>query len=63
MIFEQTITIPVDRHLSLDLPETVPSGNACLTLTSQMPVTMLMSEASLAKDWNSPEEDLAWANL
>jgi len=30
---------------------------------SQMPETMLLSESVLAKDWNTPEEDEAWANL
>jgi hypothetical protein len=25
--------------------------------------TMLLSEASLAKDWDTPEEDAAWAGL
>ena len=30
---------------------------------SQMPETMLMSEAVLEKDWNTPEEDEAWVNL
>jgi len=30
---------------------------------SQMPETMLLSEASLAKDWNTLEEDEAWAAL
>jgi len=30
---------------------------------SQIPETMLMSEASLAKDWNTKEEDEAWATL
>lgn len=25
--------------------------------------TMIASEAILAKDWNTPEEDAAWANL
>ena len=29
----------------------------------QIPETMLLSEASLAKDWNTPEEDSAWADL
>ena len=24
---------------------------------------LLLSESSLAKDWNTPEEDAAWANL
>ncbi|GHU81521.1 hypothetical protein FACS1894191_8460 [Clostridia bacterium] len=28
-----------------------------------IPETMLMSEGALARDWNSPEEDAAWANL
>jgi hypothetical protein len=30
---------------------------------SQIPETMLLSEASLSKDWDTPEEDEAWANL
>jgi len=30
---------------------------------SQIPETMLMSEAALSKDWNTPEEDEAWASL
>ena len=27
------------------------------------PETMLLSEAALAKDWDTPEEDEAWAAL
>jgi len=30
---------------------------------SQIPETMLLSETVLSKDWNTPEEDEAWANL
>ena len=30
---------------------------------SQIAETMLLSEASLAKEWNTPEEDEAWASL
>ena len=30
---------------------------------SVIPETMLMSEAALSKDWDTPEEDEAWANL
>jgi len=30
---------------------------------SQIPETMLMSESSLAIEWNTPEEDEAWAAL
>ena len=29
----------------------------------QIPETMLMSETALSKDWDTPEEDEAWANL
>ena len=29
----------------------------------QIPETMLLSEAALAKDWDTPEEDEAWAGL
>ena len=28
-----------------------------------IPETMLMSEDALARDWDSPEEDAAWASL
>jgi hypothetical protein len=28
-----------------------------------VPETMLLSESSLARDWNTPEEDEAWASL
>jgi len=30
---------------------------------SQVSETMLLSEASLSKDWDTPEEDKAWAGL
>jgi len=29
----------------------------------QIPETMLLSEAVLSKEWNTPEEDKAWENL
>jgi hypothetical protein len=29
----------------------------------KIPEPMFLSESALAKDWNSPEEDAAWANL
>ncbi len=28
-----------------------------------IPATMLLSERALAKEWDTPEEDAAWANL
>ena len=30
---------------------------------SQIPETMLLSETSLSKEWDTPEEDEAWAGL
>jgi hypothetical protein len=30
---------------------------------SQIPETMLLSEMSLSKDWETPDEDEAWASL
>jgi len=30
---------------------------------SQIPETMLLCEAALSKDWDTPEEDEAWATL
>jgi hypothetical protein len=30
---------------------------------SQIPETMLLSETALLKDWDTPEEDDAWASL
>ena len=30
---------------------------------AQIPETMLLSEVALLKDWDTPEEDEAWANL
>jgi hypothetical protein len=30
---------------------------------SRIPETMLASEAALSKDWDTPEEDEAWASL
>jgi hypothetical protein len=65
MIFEQTITIPKNHrlHLDLDLPKTMPCGQAYLKLILVPPATMLLSESSLAKTWDLPEEDEAWINL
>ena len=31
--------------------------------TKDLPETMLLSENSLAEDWDTPEEDEAWADL
>jgi hypothetical protein len=38
-------------------------GYLKLKNSKTIPETMLFSEKSLAKDWGTPEEDEAWANL
>jgi len=65
MVFEQTVTIPENHRLLLDLevPKTIPSGTAFLRLIPSPPATMLLSENSLAKTWDLPEENEAWKNL
>jgi len=62
-----------DRTVLLREIETLPA--ACLgevvdfvawikqRKASYMPETMLLSETSLSKDWDAPEEDEAWASL
>jgi hypothetical protein len=65
MIYEREVVIPRDRKLKIDweLPEAVPDGTANLMLVAGPPMTMLLSETALAKDWSSIEEDSAWETL
>ena len=64
MTIEQTVEIPANHRLTLDVPREIPAGRAVLTFTPvpadlRSDDTMLMSEASLARDWNTPEENAA----
>jgi hypothetical protein len=59
-------TISEDGQVRLKEPVHLPHMcRAIVTiLTKEMPSeTALLSEASLATDWNRPEEDEAWAHL
>ena len=38
-------------------------GYLKLRKSKNIPETMIFSENSLAKDWDTPEEDEAWADL
>jgi len=38
-------------------------GYLRLKQLKNIPETMILSEKSLAKDWDTPEEDEAWADL
>ena len=53
----------VRLHKKIKLPT---SRRAILTILDEPALvseTALLSEAALAKDWNRPEEDKAWAHL
>ena len=60
-----------DGHLRLDIPTDLPKGNikAVLVLDHMEPLesssmeTVLLSQQSLAEDWERPEEDEAWKHL
>ncbi len=66
-----TIEAVIDEHGSVRLLQEVElpaPRRALLTILEEEPVseaneTALLSEASLAEDWNRPEEDAAWAHL
>ncbi|HET6422699.1 MAG TPA: hypothetical protein VFG20_03395 [Planctomycetaceae bacterium] len=66
----QTVEAVVDEngtvHLLADLQVTGPRRAFVTVLEESATVpseTMLLSENSLAVDWNRPEEDSAWAHL
>lgn len=67
---KQTIEAIVDEHGTVRLLEPFHSEGqhrALVTILTDRPMkvsdTALLSEAALAKDWNRPEEDAAWAHL
>ena len=66
----QTIEAIVDERGAVRLLEPVKLNRrhrALVTILADEPSdaheTALLSEASLAEDWNRPEEDAAWAHL
>jgi hypothetical protein len=66
----QTVEAVVDEdgtvHLLGDLHVVGPRRAFVMVLEESATVpseTALLSEASLAQDWNRPEEDQAWAHL
>ena len=61
-------TIDKSGRVKLEEPVTLPSQYPALVVVlDDLPLdvaeTALLSEASLAEDWNRPEEDEAWAHL
>ena len=63
-----TIEAEVDEHGNIRPKEPffLPPGSQLLITVlgeSALPETALLSEASLAADWNRPEGDAAWVGL
>jgi len=60
-------TIDEQGNVKLVKPIRLPKpARAFITIFSEeldVPTTALLSEAALAEDWLSPEEDAAWAHL
>jgi hypothetical protein len=66
----RTVEATIDEQGNVRLLEPVKLGStrrALVTILEDVPVqvneTALLSEAALAKDWNRPEEDVAWSHL
>lgn len=66
----KTIEAVIDENGQVRLLETVslPSAKRALVTiledeSAGISETVLLAEASLAEDWNRPEEDAAWSHL
>ena len=68
----RTIEAIIDERGNVKLLEPVPNSRLCdrafVTILEEAPVvsvneTALLSEPALAKDWNRPEEEMAWSHL
>jgi len=67
----KTVEAIIDEQGNVRLLEPVQLGSshrALVTILDDAPIvaseeTALLSESSLAKDWNRPEEDAAWSHL
>jgi hypothetical protein len=67
----KTIEAVIDEQGKVSLLESIrlPAvRRALVTILEEAPLsgaseTALLSEAALAKDWNRPEEDVAWSHL
>jgi hypothetical protein len=50
-------------HIPAEYYSTLSPVVEVIILSKKVPETMLMSEKTLARDWNNPEEDEAWKIL
>ena len=64
----EAIIEPDGKVLLLESVQLTEAHRALVTIledepASKAPITALLSEQSLAEDWNRPEEDEAWSHL
>ena len=64
----EAIIEPDGKVLLLEAVQLTESRRALVTIledepAQRLPMTALLSEQSLAEDWNRPEEDEAWSHL
>ena len=63
----RTVEAVIDEHGNIHLREPIhlaTARQALVTILEDEPAeTALLSEPSLAEDWDRPEEDVAWSHL
>ena len=66
----KSVEAVIERDGEIRLKEPIDLNTPCRAIVTILdekveiiPETTLLSEASLSKDWNRPEEDKAWSHL
>lgn len=64
----KSIEATIEKNGKVHLTEPVHLPHTCRAIVTiieeqAIPETALLSESALSKDWNTPEEDKAWAHL
>ena len=77
-ILQQRVKVPENHEITIRIPDEIPVNSSVEihvsihdTRKKAMPCdpraapleTAILSESSLKKDWDRPEEDRAWANF
>ena len=64
----KSIEATIETNGDVHLREPIRVGHACRAIVTildepDVPETALLSQDSLARDWERPEEDAAWSHL
>lgn len=64
----KTIEATIETNGQIHLLESIHLNHACRAIVTiisdpEIPETALLSEQSLARDWDRPQEDEAWSHL